>query len=64
MSLTMPQIILLNHAAWVNSEHMKQRMDTKTEARQDDPDNPVVYQGKRLGELNSDELARYYQQGV
>lgn len=27
MRLTMPQLIMLNHAAWVNSERMKKRWD-------------------------------------
>lgn len=57
MRLTMPQIIMLNHAAWVNSERMKSRIHSK---KNEDDDDQIVYKGKRLSELNSEEMAAYY----
>jgi len=35
MRLTMPQIILLNHGAWVNSERNKQNTDKPTKTKQE-----------------------------
>jgi hypothetical protein len=65
MRMTMPQILMLNHAAWVNSERCKKRVDhmSKKQKKQDDED-PTVWRGKRLSEMNSDELGKYYTGGI
>jgi hypothetical protein len=72
MSMTVPQIIILNHAAYVNSQRSDERAKRKRdkedkaaeEQRQLDEDDPVVYMGKRLSQLNSDEMMRYYNQDI
>jgi hypothetical protein len=72
MSMTVPQIIILNHAAWVNSqrsdERAKRKRDTEDKAteeqRQLDEDDPIVYRGKRLSQLNSNEMMAYYNQDL
>jgi hypothetical protein len=64
MKLTLPQILLFNHAASVNGR----RMDNKQEARkkQDETSksrnekDPIVYNGKRLSQLTDDEQEAYY----
>lgn len=62
--MTMPQIVMLNHAAWVSSKRMDQRMEKKKTQgdaqKAADAKNPVVHKGKRLSELNSAELQSYY----
>jgi hypothetical protein len=56
----MPQIIMLNHAASVNSNRMDARVKAnKTKDDVEDTD-PVVWNGKRLSEMNSDETSAYY----
>jgi hypothetical protein len=50
----MPQIILLNHAAWVNGK----RLDART-AKPSQEDEPV-FGGKKLDEMDSDDLTNYY----
>jgi hypothetical protein len=57
VSLTYPQIIMMGHAAAVNSK----RHDRNYKSQQsDDPDDPVVMNGKRMSQLNDEELDRYY----
>ena len=56
----MPQIIMLNHASWVNGERMKKSSDKKSAQSADDGEDPVVWNGKRLSEMNSDEWMLYY----
>lgn len=61
MSVTMPQLIMLNHAASTNYKNSEIR--AKHNAARDkerDEKDPVVYNGKRLSELTSDEENRYY----
>jgi len=64
MRMTLPQIIMLNHAASVNSARMRNRMDAKTATKAtqkvEDEKDPVVYNGKRLSELSSEEFATYF----
>ena len=68
MSRTLPQIILLNHAAWVNSKRTDERLKRKREEeerkaeeqRKLDDEDPIVWRGKRLSEMNSDEMMAYY----
>lgn len=58
MSLTLPQMILMNHAAWVNQK----RSEEKAEQRKNEPEvlDPVVHKGKKVTELNSDEFGAYW----
>jgi hypothetical protein len=51
MKMTMPQIILLNHASWVNNK--------RYETPDKEEDRPV-HNGKKVDEMNSDELLGYY----
>jgi hypothetical protein len=63
MKLTVPQIILLNHAAWANHENHERRMKAKetqkkkagTEIEKD----PEVLEGKKMSELEPEELSAY-----
>jgi hypothetical protein len=54
MQLTWPQIIMMNHAAWVNGQRYEQ-----TKGKSVSPSAPVM-NGKSLDQLNSDELSQYY----
>ena len=57
----MPQIIMLNHAASVNADRAKARVTARTQREKElDATDPVVMGGKRLSELNDQELATYY----
>jgi hypothetical protein len=48
---------MMGHAAAVNSK----RHDRNYKSQQsDDPDDPVVMNGKRMSQLNDEELDRYY----
>jgi hypothetical protein len=68
MKLTMPQILMMNHGAWVNGKRFDARCErNKTRAEEtrkakekQDEDDPIVLRGKRLSELNSDEMMEYY----
>ncbi len=55
MRLTVPQIIMLNHAAFVNQKRSEARVKT-----QKDGEERVSYNGKDLGDLTTDELAAYF----
>lgn len=70
MSLTVPQMIMLNHAAWVNRERAekkfkkdrrKEQQPSYAEEEEDDdePDVPT-WNGVPITELNSKQLAMYY----
>ena len=52
MKLTLPQILMLNHAAWVNYERAKSR-------HEDAPEEIPTYNGKPLEDCNSDEWTAY-----
>jgi hypothetical protein len=58
--MTVPQMLMLNHASWVNGK----RLDSKSGSTQQDkgtPEDPYVTEfGKRFSELNADELNHYY----
>lgn len=59
MKMTMPQIIMLNHAASVNAK--KSGLDRLSSDKPDD--NDVVTVGgkhKRLSEMDSKDYAEYY----
>lgn len=69
MGLTLPQIFMINHAAWVNSKRMDERIERdktkgagrKTEARAQDENDPILPEfGKRLSECTSEEIASQF----
>lgn len=62
MSLTVPQIIMLNHASWVNRERSekkydKERKDTKPTP---EPEEKPTWNGVPLDKLNSSQMRLYY----
>lgn len=67
--LTLPQIFMMNHAAWVNSKRMDERIErdktgpkrraTATQV-QDDNDPIIPEVGKRLSECTSEEIASQF----
>jgi len=57
LRLTVPQVLMLNHAAWVNQKRSEERVKAK-EADKDGKD--PVWCGKKVDELNSDEFAAYW----
>ena len=61
MRLTMPQILMLNHAAWVNSKRSKIRSqrDVSQNNSASMSDEEEVFNGKPVSELSSDEMAAY-----
>jgi hypothetical protein len=52
MKMTMPQIIMLNHASWVNGKRYE--TDKETE------ESGSKFNGKRVEEMNTDEWGKYY----
>ena len=48
----MPQIIMLNHGAWVNSERCKKRSSKPKEEEQ-------TYKGKKVSELDTEGFKAY-----
>ena len=50
--MTVPQMMMLNHASWKNN-----KQSNKTTAQ---PDEEAVYRGKPLDKLNSEEMQAYY----
>jgi len=63
MSKSVPQIIMLNHAASVNADRAKQRSERRSrKEKEQDATDPVVMNNKRLSELTSEEMASYYSQ--
>jgi len=73
MHLTMPQIILLGHAAKCNSDRMDERIekDRKKKDKADkekeklDKRDPILPQfGKRMSECTSDEIAGQFVRGA
>ncbi len=54
--MTVPQIFLLNQSAKFSHDKSKK----KAKAEEGDPNDPVVMNGKRLSQLNSQEQLAYY----
>jgi hypothetical protein len=52
----MPQIVMLNHASSVNYKRSELRRKTTSDKEESDP---VVMNGKRVSELNTDEMDAY-----
>ena len=62
MRLTIPQIIMLNHGAHVNQLRSDARIEARRKQQDKEEENPVVWNGKRANELNSQELMAYWGQ--
>lgn len=70
MGLTLPQIFMINHAAWCNSKRMDERIERDKNkgaggyvtpaARRDDNDPIIAGVGKRLSECTSEEIAAQF----
>lgn len=60
MKLTVPQILMFSHAAKVNGDRLKERMErdrkADTKRREKDRRDPVTKSGKRMSELTMEEL--------
>jgi hypothetical protein len=65
MTLSMPQIHMLSHAAHVNYERsqMKFKLEREYQKARDERD-PIVWNGKRFSEMTTDEIFAYMQDGV
>lgn len=63
MRLTMPQILMLNHAAVVNRARLdartRHRQDTGTMTMEDVVNTMPLFNGKPINELTSEEYAQY-----
>lgn len=67
MSITMPQLIMLGHAAGANAKKSKEKSDYDSKQREKlreeeadlDAKDPVVWNGKRLSQLSAEENAAY-----
>lgn len=58
--MTLPQIIMLNHAASLNSERSKEKAEwDQTQKQILDEKDPVVFRGKRFSEMTSEEYDEY-----
>lgn len=60
MRMTMPQIIMLNHASSINYKRSEAR--SKAKANNDKPEDEskqIVYKGKKIEELTSEEMVSY-----
>jgi hypothetical protein len=58
MKLTMPQIIMMNHAAWVNRENSDRRYNAKR--HKDDINDPVIKQEEeKINGMTPAELSMY-----
>lgn len=59
LHITMPQMIMLNHASWVNAKRAGLDRGTSGESAEEEKD-PIVHGKKRLSEMTSDDYAGYY----
>lgn len=59
MSLTLPQVILLGHAAWANDKRSKARSAAK---EQEEPNPTIMVGGKQkpFSEMSTDDAQEYY----
>lgn len=73
MRLTLPQIFMLNHAAFVNGKRMDERMENdkvrkdkaeKVKAARDERDPIIPALGKRMSECTSEEIASQFSSGA
>lgn len=63
MRLTVPQIIMLNHAAWYNQKRIEYSIEQKygkQGERMAIPEEQPTYNGKPIDELDSNQWASYF----
>jgi len=61
----MPQIIMLNHASYVNYKRTEANAKRKTdEDKTKDEKDPIVLNGKRFSELDDSEKDDYLMEGL
>jgi hypothetical protein len=61
MCRTMPQIVMLNAASRESSKRLDRRMErNKNKQITTDEEDPVVMNGKRLSELDTNSMRSYY----
>ncbi len=58
MGLTVPQIVMMNHAAYINNKRLESR--SKNRQTEEHSSSEIVMNGKKLEELTSEEQMRYY----
>lgn len=65
MQLTLPQIILLNHASYVNRENSERKYEAEKEAKENGTFETPELRGarQRVGEMNSEDLVGYVMAG-
>jgi hypothetical protein len=64
MHMTLPQIILLNHAASINSKRVDIRVKANAKKKEREAEretnDPIVHGNKRLSQLDSNDMIDYY----
>jgi hypothetical protein len=55
---------MLSHASSVNSKRLDARMKRDKEDKSKEDDDPIVWKGKHLSELNSEEMGAYMGSGL
>jgi hypothetical protein len=63
MQLTLPQIILLNHATYVNRENMERKFDAKKQLEDNGETDEVRADRSRVGDMKSEDLVGYVMAG-
>lgn len=63
MQLTLPQIILLNHATYVNRENLERKMDAKKQLEDNGETDEARADRKRVGDMKSEDLVGYVMAG-
>ncbi len=56
----MPQVLMLNHAAYINGERMKKRMNLPSTKGNTSLAPEATYHGKDISDLDDDELSGYF----
>lgn len=60
MHMTLPQIILLNHAAALNAKRVDLKVKANAKKKEREAEDPVVHGDKRLSQLDSNDMVHYY----
>lgn len=65
MKLTLPQIILLNHACYVNRENAERKFDAEQAAKEDGNYETAAMKvdRERVGDMKSEDLVGYVMSG-
>lgn len=68
MRLTLPQILMLNHAAHVNRQRLDKQMDAKKDGNALERieasfhEEQPIWRGKKWSEMTSEDMATYVQE--